>query len=327
MKWPAFFSRKYLRAALVTIIVPKRFVSICARNSDRGVSSMDERLPYPALLMTTSSEPSKSMSDITAFAAAASSVTSNAKSLPWSPYRSDRSPSALISRAVANTLLPAARPASTIARPRPRELPVTNHTCAIHPPLSSPQVLWRSLSNSGLDARFWRGCTAERGRTSSSEIPRSDVYLHDQSVRVLDQLARSHAERRHRDIKEHRSGARREERRPQALEMDPTFCERSPQTSMWLRVTLVWRSLPRRRFLSQCEQVRLGRPTADPRRVCPPQFFARCRAGSPEPRRRKSLVIAVELFRSSAVPWLRTGNDASVDRMRSLPALERVTDR
>jgi hypothetical protein len=31
--------------------------------------------------------------------------------------------------------LPAARPASTIARPRPRELPVTNQTCAIHPPI------------------------------------------------------------------------------------------------------------------------------------------------------------------------------------------------
>src|SRR2546429_2869099 len=57
MNWPAFFSRKYLRAAFVTIIVPKRFVSICARNSDRGVSSTGERLPYPALLMTTSSEP------------------------------------------------------------------------------------------------------------------------------------------------------------------------------------------------------------------------------------------------------------------------------
>src|SRR5579862_4725920 len=36
-----------------------------------------------------------------------------------------------MSRAVANTLLPAKRPASTIARPGPRELPVTNHTCAI----------------------------------------------------------------------------------------------------------------------------------------------------------------------------------------------------
>src|SRR5580700_6301439 len=48
-----------------------------------------------------------------------------------------------MSRAVANTLWPAARPASTIARPRPRELPVTNHTCAIHPPLSShpPDIL------------------------------------------------------------------------------------------------------------------------------------------------------------------------------------------
>src|ERR1700758_4198662 len=52
-----------------------------------------------------------------------------------------------MSRAVANTLLPAARPASTIARPRPRELPVTNHTCAIHPPLSShpPDILEKPL--------------------------------------------------------------------------------------------------------------------------------------------------------------------------------------
>src|SRR5271154_2267090 len=52
-----------------------------------------------------------------------------------------------VSRAVANTLLPAARPASTIARPRPRELTVTNHTCAIHPPLSThpPDVLEKLL--------------------------------------------------------------------------------------------------------------------------------------------------------------------------------------
>src|ERR1700740_3270952 len=55
-----------------------------------------------------------------------------------------------MSRAVANTLLPAARPASTIARPRPRELPVTNHTCAIHPPLSNhPRIFWKSFSNFG----------------------------------------------------------------------------------------------------------------------------------------------------------------------------------
>src|SRR5579864_2464334 len=52
-----------------------------------------------------------------------------------------------MSRAVANTLLPAERPASTIARPRPRELPVTNHTCVIHPPLSShtPDILEKLL--------------------------------------------------------------------------------------------------------------------------------------------------------------------------------------
>src|ERR1700722_1028433 len=148
MNWPAFCSRKYLRAAFVTIIVPKRFVSICARDSDRDVSSTDERLPYPALLMTTSNEPNTSTAAITAFAAAASSVTSIAKSLTRSPYRSDRSASDLVSRAVANTLLPQARPASTIARPRPRELPVTSHTCDIHPPRSSqppPDILEKLL--------------------------------------------------------------------------------------------------------------------------------------------------------------------------------------
>ena len=57
MKWPTFLSRTYGRAAVVTMIVPKRFVSICARKSDIGVSSTDERLPYPALLITTSSGP------------------------------------------------------------------------------------------------------------------------------------------------------------------------------------------------------------------------------------------------------------------------------
>src|SRR5690242_325577 len=55
-----------------------------------------------------------------------------------------------MSRAVANTLLPAARPASTIARPRPRELPVTNHTCAIHPPLSSHLDILEKLLKLGI---------------------------------------------------------------------------------------------------------------------------------------------------------------------------------
>src|SRR5258708_29501782 len=62
-------------------------------------------------------------------------------------------------RAVANTLLPAARPASTIARPRPRELPVTNHTCAIHPPASKPtnRVFWPDILEKLLKLRI--GCT------------------------------------------------------------------------------------------------------------------------------------------------------------------------
>src|SRR5271156_6328013 len=75
-------------------------------------------------------------------------------------------------RAVANTLWPAARPASTIARPRPRELPVTNHTCAIHPPLSRhPRIFWRSFSNSGLDAQ-------ERKRNRSQQVRQTDVAVH-----------------------------------------------------------------------------------------------------------------------------------------------------
>src|ERR1700730_6752882 len=180
MNWPAFFSRKYLRAAFVTIIVPKRFVSICARNSDRGVSSTDERLPYPALLMTTSSEPNTSTAAITAFAAAASSVTSIAKSLTLSPYRSDRSASDLMSRAVANTLLPAARPASTIPRPRPRELPVTNHTCAIHPPLSHRKRTdqCKELEDSDGAKQRSPGPVSRQGR---GKTPKSSL-LHDDTA-------------------------------------------------------------------------------------------------------------------------------------------------
>src|SRR4029077_14757486 len=113
------------------MIVPKRLVSICARKSDIGVSSTDERLPYPALLITTSKEPNASIAVFTAPAADDSSVTSSSKSFTWSPQRSDSSRGDAMSRVIASTLLAAKRPASTIARPRPRELPVTNHTCAI----------------------------------------------------------------------------------------------------------------------------------------------------------------------------------------------------
>src|SRR5580700_7857905 len=132
------------------MIVPKRFVSICARKSDIGVSSTDERLPYPALLITTSSEPKAPIAAFTALAAADSSVTSSAKSLIWSLWRSDRSCRDSMSLAVANTLLPAARPASTIARPRPRELPVTNQTCAIHPPIVRNRFLRKNKNSSSI---------------------------------------------------------------------------------------------------------------------------------------------------------------------------------
>src|ERR1700747_1643294 len=64
------------------MIVPKRLVSICARKSDIGVSSTDERLPYPALLITTSSEPNASIAVFTAPAADDSLVTSARRASP-----------------------------------------------------------------------------------------------------------------------------------------------------------------------------------------------------------------------------------------------------
>src|SRR5271155_4500815 len=70
-------------------------------------------------------------------------------------------------RAVANTLLPAARPASTIARPRPRELPVTNHTCAIHPPVSKPTT--SDILEKLLNLRI--GCAMVYERTCRTQTP------------------------------------------------------------------------------------------------------------------------------------------------------------
>ena len=61
-------------AALVTLMTPKRFVSICARNSSsRLVSSIGLMSPYPALLTSTSSRPKASVATATAWAAACSS--------------------------------------------------------------------------------------------------------------------------------------------------------------------------------------------------------------------------------------------------------------
>src|ERR1700733_3217907 len=65
-------------------------------------------------------------------------------------------------RAVANTLLLAARPASTIARPRPRELPVTNHTCAIEKRTDKLSVL-RNPEGFVLTLMYDRRMTPEQG--------------------------------------------------------------------------------------------------------------------------------------------------------------------
>ena len=49
---------------------------------------------------------------------------------------------------------------------------MTNHTCAIHPPLSSPQIFWRSLSKPGLDARWGLG-RKSRNLQTSGRLPLS----------------------------------------------------------------------------------------------------------------------------------------------------------
>src|SRR5580700_9233516 len=76
-------------------------------------------------------------------------------------------------RAVANTLLPAARPASTIARPRPRELPVTNHTCAIHPPLTHRKRTDQCKELEDSDAAKQRSPGLCRDKAEASSLGRS----------------------------------------------------------------------------------------------------------------------------------------------------------
>jgi hypothetical protein len=58
-------------AAFVTMMVPKRFVSICSLKSSNAVSSTELTLPYPALLTRTSSPPKLSTATRTAASAAA----------------------------------------------------------------------------------------------------------------------------------------------------------------------------------------------------------------------------------------------------------------
>ncbi len=108
------------------------------RNSSRLVSSIGLMSPYPALLTSTSSRPNAFVATATASTAACSLVTSSATVRTWSPYRSIRSASCAGLRAVATSLWPAASTASASARPRPRELPVINHTCDIGLTLAFP---------------------------------------------------------------------------------------------------------------------------------------------------------------------------------------------
>jgi PAS domain S-box-containing protein len=70
------------------------------------------------------------------------------------------------------TLLPAARLASTMARPRPREPPVTNHTCDIVPPVSN------SFRTNGKIVK-WYGSSLdiEERKTAEEALRSSEAYL------------------------------------------------------------------------------------------------------------------------------------------------------
>src|SRR5579859_4279151 len=98
-------------------------------------------------------------------------------------------------RAVANTLLPAARPSSTIARPRPRELPVTNNTCAIHPPVYRSQPLGYSIEASQTQDWMHDGYSLATGMPraglwwlASDGVDGSYLYLQSQGLYAISML-------------------------------------------------------------------------------------------------------------------------------------------
>src|SRR5215211_5155689 len=74
-------------AARVTLIGPKKVVSICARNSSGLSSSKNPALKLPALLTSTSIRPNRSTAAATAASASVGSVTSSliARRSPLSP--------------------------------------------------------------------------------------------------------------------------------------------------------------------------------------------------------------------------------------------------
>ena len=74
---PERWARMIGRVARVTLIGPKKVVSIWARNSSGVSSSKNPALKLPALLTSTSIRPNRSTATLTAAPASAESVTSS----------------------------------------------------------------------------------------------------------------------------------------------------------------------------------------------------------------------------------------------------------
>ena len=114
--------------ARVTSMRPKTFVSNCCLIWSSAASSTPPRSVYPALLTSTSIPPKARRAWSTAHADSSGRVTSATAASAFPLLASVIERTASADRTTATTLSPRATAASTMARPIPRDAPVTNQT-------------------------------------------------------------------------------------------------------------------------------------------------------------------------------------------------------
>src|SRR3954454_15653951 len=157
------------RTARVTVIGPKRLVSIWERTCSVVISSKKPARKLPALLSSTSMPPKRSVAAAAASSALWGSVTSRAVTSRFScAPTAERTVSGL--RPVATTLWPAARAARANSTPMPRPAPVISQVFVM---ASTLGPLWRG-----------RGCCKPPSATPSNYAwargpPRGDPGVPD----------------------------------------------------------------------------------------------------------------------------------------------------
>src|SRR3954464_10320261 len=155
--------------ARVTVMGPKRLVSIWARTCSVVISSKKPATKLPALLSSTSMRPKRSSAAAAASSALWASVTSRAATSRFScSPTAERTASGL--RPVATTLWPAARAARANSTPMPRPAPVISQVFVM---ASTLGPLWRG-----------RGCCKPPSATPSNYAwargpPRGDPGVPD----------------------------------------------------------------------------------------------------------------------------------------------------